>query len=96
MTMRRGPLWGWGQDTLPQGPSSWWAGPPTELPNEPALCQWCDGQCTVEVFSVTDVGGKVQRIGPFSYNTVAPEIACPHCDGTGNEPSDPLDDPRIP
>ena len=71
--------------------------PPTEPPDELALCQWCDGQCTVEVHSVTDVGGKVQRIGPFSYNAIAPEIACPHCDGTGNEPPpDPSDDPRIP
>ena len=71
--------------------------PPTEPPDELALCQWYDGQCTVEVFSVIDVSGKVQRIGPFSYNTVAPEIACPHCDGTGAEPPpNPGDDPRIP
>jgi len=78
--------------TMPRFPQ-----PATEPPDEPALCQWCDGQCTVEVFSVIDVSGKVQRIGPFSYNAIAPEIACPHCDGTGAEPPpDPLDDPRIP
>ena len=70
--------------------------PPIEPPEVPQ-CLWCDGQCTVEVDSVTDVSGKVQRLGPFSYNTVAPEIDCPHCDGTGNEPPpDPMDDPRIP
>ena len=71
--------------------------PATEPPDEPAVCLWCDGQCTVDVHSVTDVGGKVQRIGPVSYNAIAPEIACPRCDGTGNEPPpDPSDDPRIP
>ena len=70
--------------------------PPIEPPAVPQ-CLWCDGQCKVEVHSVTDVDGKVQRLGPFSYNTVAPEIDCPHCDGTGNEPPpDPMDDPRIP
>ena len=71
--------------------------PPLEPPDPPLECRWCEGQCTVEVHSVTDVDGKVQRIGPFSYNAIAPEIACPHCDGTGAEPPlDPLDDPRIP
>ena len=78
--------------TMPRFPQ-----PPIEPPDAPALCQWCDGQCKVEVHSVTDDDGKVQRLGPFSYNTVAPEIDCPHCDGTGNEPPpDPMDDPRIP
>ena len=70
--------------------------PPTEPPNEPALCHWCDGQCTVEVFSVTDVSGQVQQLEPGSYNPVAPEIACPRCDGTGNEPRERDDDPQIP
>ena len=78
--------------TMPRFPQ-----PPLEPPDEPARCLWCDGQCKVEVHSVTDVSGKVQRLGPFSYNTVAPEIDCPHCDGTGNAPPpDPMDDPRIP
>ena len=71
--------------------------PPLEPPDPPLECRWCEGQCTVEVHSVTDVDGKVQRIGPFSYNAIAPEIACPHCDGTGSEPApNPGDDPRIP
>ncbi len=71
--------------------------PPIDPPDQPLECRWCDGQCKVEVHSVIDVDGKVQRLGPFSYNTVAPEIDCPHCDGTGNEPPpDPMDDPRIP
>jgi hypothetical protein len=71
--------------------------PPIDPPDQPLECLWCDGQCTVEVYSVTDVGGKVQRIGPFSYTTVAPEIACPRCDGTGTEPPrERDDDPQIP
>ena len=78
--------------TMPRFPQ-----PPIEPPDEPALCQWCDGQCKVEVHSVIDVDGKTQRVGPFRWNAVVPEIDCPHCDGTGAEPpSDPSDDPRIP
>ena len=65
--------------------------PPTEPPDEPPVCLWCDGQCTVEVHSVTDVGGKVHRL------QVHEVVDCPRCDGTGNEPPpDPMDDPRIP
>ena len=65
--------------------------PPTEPPDEPALCLWCDGQCTVEVDSVTDVDGKVHRLQVHAV------VDCPRCSGTGAEPPpDPMDDPRIP
>ena len=78
--------------TMPRSPQ-----PPIDPPDEPAVCLWCDGQCTVEVHSVTDVDGKVRNIEPSRWGAVPAEIACPHCDGTGNEPPpDPLDDPRIP
>ena len=64
--------------------------PPIEPPEVPQ-CLWCDGQCTVEVDSVTDVSGKVHRL------QVPEVVSCPRCDGTGNEPPpDPMDDPRIP
>jgi len=70
--------------------------PPIEPPEVPP-CLWCDGQCSVDVHSVTDVDGKIHNIEPSRWGEVPTEIDCPHCDGTGNEPPpDPMDDPRIP
>ena len=69
--------------------------PPTEPPDQPLECRWCDGQCRVTVHAVLDVAGQVQLVwsAAHHYNV---EMDCPRCDGTGAEPPDPLDDPRIP
>ena len=82
--------------TMPRFPQ-----PATEPPDEPALCQWCEGQCKVTVHAILDVAGQGQTVWslPFagSNNTTGLEADCPRCDGTGNEPPpDPMDDPRIP
>ena len=70
--------------------------PPTEPPDEPALCLWCDGQCKVTVHAILDVAGQVQTVWSLP-NATNMEVDCPRCDGTGAEPpADPLDDPRIP
>ena len=36
--------------------------PPTEPPDEPARCLWCDGQGEVTVHAVLDVSGQVQSV----------------------------------
>ena len=77
--------------TMPRFPQ-----PPTEPPDELALCQWCDGQCRVTVHNVLDVAGQVQSVWSLP-NATSIEVDCPRCEGTGAEPpADPLDDPRIP
>ena len=77
--------------TMPRFPQ-----PPTEPPDPPLECQWCDGQCRVTVHNVLDVAGQVQSVWSLP-NATSVEVDCPRCDGTGNEPPpDPLDDPRIP
>jgi len=70
--------------------------PPTEPPDPPLECRWCDGQCRVTVHAVLDVAGQVQSVWSL-HNATGIEVDCPRCDGTGAEPApDPLDDPRIP
>ena len=70
--------------------------PPTEPPDEPALCLWCDGQCRVTVHAILDVCNQVQTVWSLP-NATNMEVDCPRCDGTGAEPAlDPLADPRIP
>ena len=70
--------------------------PPTEPPDEPARCHWCDGQGEVTVHAVLDVSGQVQSVWSLP-NATSIEVACPRCDGAGAEPPpDPRDDPRIP
>ena len=70
--------------------------PPTEPPDEPLECRWCDGQCRVTVHNVLDVAGQVQSVWSLP-NATSIEVDCPRCEGLGAEPApDPLDDPRIP
>ena len=70
--------------------------PPTEPPDEPARCHWCDGQGEVTVHAVLDVSGQVQLVWS-QLNATSIEVDCPRCEGAGTEPApDPLDDPRIP
>ena len=70
--------------------------PPTEPPDEPARCLWCDGQGEVTVHAVLDVSGQVQSVWSLP-NATSIEVACSRCEGTGAEPPpDPMDDPRIP
>ena len=70
--------------------------PPIEPPDEPMACTWCDGQGEVTVHAVLDVSGQVQLVWS-QLNSTSIEVACPRCEGLGNEPPpDPLDDPRIP
>ena len=49
--------------------------PPTEPPDEPALCLWCDGQCKVTVHAILDVAGQVQTVWslPFLAPTTPPD-----------------------
>ena len=42
--------------------------PPTEPPDEPALCLWCDGQCKVTVHAVLDVVGQVQLVWSAAHH----------------------------
>ena len=77
--------------TMPRFPQ-----PPTEPPDEPLECRWCDGQCRVTVHAVLDVASQVQTVWSLP-NATSIEVDCPRCSGTGAEPPpDPLDDPRIP
>ena len=63
-------------------------------PPEPGFeCTWCDGGGKVAVISFIDCRGYIKHISP----DYGPEIDCPHCDGTGDEPElDEYDNPRIP
>ena len=54
--------------------------PPPEPPDPPKSCLWCDGFTTVTVLSIlTDKGIK--------NNLPDLEIACPRCNGWGDEPA---------
>jgi hypothetical protein len=78
------------QQTFPQ--------PPVDPPEMP-LCSWCDGTTKVWVHSIINASTDEPVIITLdSPGRLADyEIACPRCDGTGEEPKpDPLDDPRIP
>ena len=70
--------------------------PPTEPPDEPMACTWCEGQGEVTVHAVLDVSGQVQLVWS-QLNSTSTLVDCPRCSGTGAEPPpDPMDDPRIP
>ena len=57
-------------------------------------CTWCEGTREVNVAQVETAVG-LKNFG-FPGDT-GPEIQCPHCSGSGEEPAlNPLDDPRIP
>ena len=48
-------------------------------------CLWCDGGGTVDVASITDVGGKQHQLKDY-FPFHNPTMTCLRCDGTGVEP----------